>query len=226
MTTSDLDPALYGEDYFTRTYRDYERQNPVKKLAFYQSVLERHARTRIPASLLDIGCGLGSFLGHMRLQDPVGRRWQLTGTDISGFAIARNQARHPGVAFEEMPASRLAEIGKTFDAITAFDVLEHLPALTSTLNVIDKCLGKCGTVVAVVPVYDGPLGPLVRLVDRDPTHVHKQARSWWLQRLAEQFTIADWWGIFTGLAPWGYLHRPSKRWRSISPAIMIIAQKK
>ena len=49
--------------YFDRAYRDYELQNPERKLDHYLDRID--ARTDSgPKDLLDIGCGLGSFLAQ------------------------------------------------------------------------------------------------------------------------------------------------------------------
>jgi hypothetical protein len=83
-----------------------------------------------------------------------------------------------------------------------------------------------GILLIVVPVYDGPLGPLVTLFDRDPSHVLKESRQYWLSCLSRHFEIIEWQGAFRKLL-WGtrYMHLPTTSFRQIAPAIAIVARK-
>ena len=60
-----------------------------------------------------------------------------------------------------------------FHAIVAFDVIEHVPDLDAIAKFVHSELDAHGVFVFVVPVYDGPLGGLVRRLDKDPTHMQK-----------------------------------------------------
>jgi hypothetical protein len=79
-----------------------------------------------------------------------------------------------------------------------------------------------------VPVYDGPLGPLVQRLDHDSTHLWKWPRSRWLDLVRGQgYSLLEWGGIIRRLvASRWYLHwtRPQillKRWGS---ALYIVAR--
>src|SRR6185503_2768349 len=79
MTTS---PSRgFDREYFDRNYRDYERQNPPRKLRFYRRLLERVLSREGRRSILEIGCGPGAFLAS--LDD----RWHKYGFDVSPYAI-------------------------------------------------------------------------------------------------------------------------------------------
>jgi hypothetical protein len=83
-----------------------------------------------------------------------------------------------------------------------------------------------GIFLFVVPVYDGPLGPVVRLLDKDPTHVHQKSRAFWLGWASRRFTVLDWWGLTRYLLPGGlYVNWPSRLARRVSPAIAVVARK-
>ncbi|MEX2622533.1 MAG: class I SAM-dependent methyltransferase [Acidimicrobiia bacterium] len=222
---SEETPATFDEAYFRTAYRDYARQNPKRKLDFYESIAQQ-ARGGKTSTLLDLGCGLGAFLGHLRSGDPTKQAWRLVGTDVSEFAIARNQLVIPDVEFyvrriEEEPLD-----GLKADIVTAFDVLEHLDNPDRAAEMIRSTLRPGGSLVLVVPVYDGPLGPLVTLADHDATHLQRKSRTWWLDWTARFFEVTDWLGMYRGMTPWRYYaHLPSRRWRRWSPAILVAARR-
>ncbi len=77
----------------------------------------------------------------------------------------------------------------------------------------------------VVPVYDGPLGPLVNALDKDTTHVHRRGRRFWLETMAQQgLVVRRWRGAFRyQVGRFAYLHHPTRLLRSIAPAIFVLA---
>ena len=79
----------------------------------------------------------------------------------------------------------------------------------------------------MVPVYDGLSGPIVRLLDRDPTHVHKQSRHDWLAWAGRHFNVLEWEGVIRYLLPGGhYLNVPSRALRAHTPAILVACRPK
>lgn len=215
----------FDEAYFRTAYRDYQLQNPSKKLAFYESIVQR-ARQAESTTLVDLGCGLGAFLSHLRSGDPTSQAWRLVGTDVSEFAVAHNQQAIPGVEFHVRHIDERPINGLQADIVTAFDVLEHLEVPDRAAEMVHSILRPGGVFVLVVPVYDGPLGPLVNWADRDATHLQKQARAWWLDWTARRFEVTDWQGVYRGMTPWHtYLHLPSRTWRRWAPAIIISARR-
>ena len=222
-----LDGGIYGEAYYAETYRDYFSQNPMHKLEFYRSIAEKHMPDRVPIRVLDVGCGLGGFLACLRKSDPERSKLLLTGVDVSEFAIATNASTYPDENFEVRSAEDLAGIGPTFEIVTAFDVLEHLDHPDKAAQAISERLTPDGTLVLVVPVYDGPLGPIVKLLDKDESHVQRRSRHWWLDWVTIHFATTGWLGIFRTLTPWGhYIHLPTRAFRQLAPAILITARKR
>jgi SAM-dependent methyltransferase len=216
----------FGEAYFATTYRDYRRQNPARKLEFYRSVVEHHMPEKLPIRVLDVGCGMGGFLACLRASDPKRSRLLLTGADVSEYAIAACRKRLPDENFVVSPSQHLADLNQTFEVVTAFDVLEHLSNPDETASAISACLTPDGLVTIVVPVYDGPLGPFVRLFDNDRSHLQLRSRTWWLDWTSTHFTVTGWQGIFRTLTPWRqYIHVPTRALRRVAPAILITATK-
>ena len=212
----------FDEDYFRAHYSDYELQNPPAKLKWYERAVRGWTDSR-PIRLLDIGCGLGSFAGHMSGDTDV----VVHATDVSEFAISSNRARFPGVTWEVASATAAPWPESSFDVVTAFDVLEHLNDPSRALIAASQMLTKEGTFIAVVPVYDGPSGPFIRRLDRDPTHVNRWTRNRWLQLVAEHFNVVEWSGAFRYRLPLGpYIHVPSRLFRRATPAVMIVGRQR
>ena len=96
--------------------------------------------------LLGIGCGYGMLLGAAKA----------SGWDAMGLEVSSHAAQFVKSAFDidviEAPANALnsLDIG-TFDAITMFSVIEHLPDPISTLTMVRQRLKPDGLLWAVVP---------------------------------------------------------------------------
>ena len=216
MTSAPEGP--FERDYFEKTYRNYARQNPPRKLRFYRSLVESAApRDRVPR-VLDIGCAFGASLGEL---DP---SWERYGMDVSQFAIDRASERVPGATFARADITTIPFPG-TFDIITAYDVIEHVPSLEGAAQSIRSKLRPNGAFLFVVPVYDGPAGLLVHLLDRDETHLHKRSRAFWLEWAREHFQVVSSWGLVRYLLPGGfYVHLVTRTFRRWTPAIAILTR--
>ena len=209
----------FDEAYYRRHYASYERQNPPRKLHFYRRLIEEAAGRAPGLRVLEIGCAFGHFLATL---DP---SWKRFGLDASEFAIENARRRLPEGTFAVGSAERIPFDGP-FDAIGAFDVLEHLDDLNGARASIRAKLAQGGHFVFVVPVYDGPTGPIIRRLDRDETHVHKRSREFWLDWARRDFNVLDWRGITRYLLPGGwYLHWPTRRMRRYTPAVAVVARK-
>lgn len=208
--------------YFETHYRDYASQNPSWKLDFYLRALTRHLPADDPAALLDIGCGRGAWLSHLARHT----RWRLAGSDVSEWALADNRAQLPDVTFSLAAATDQPCPAESLDAVTACDVLEHVPDRDAAAAAITRMLRPGGYFLMVVPVYDGLCGPIVRKLDKDPTHIHKLARREWLAWVERHFSIIEWWGMLRYLLPGRlYLHLPTRLGRAHTPAILVVARR-
>ncbi len=213
-------PHTFERDYFETGYRDFDRQNPPRKLHHYRAAVERYAPPTRPLRVLDFGCAFGAFLATA---DP---HWECYGTDVSAYALGHARVRAPQARLARTSGSDLP-FTMAFDAITAWDVLEHIPEVERTLAELAAHLGPGGVLLFALPVYDGPLGALIRRLDADPTHIHRRSRAFWLDLAARHFHVADWWGLFRLLLPGGYyLHWPTRRLRRIAPAIAVVARRR
>lgn len=219
------DGEAFEADYFAAYYRDYAAQNPAWKLRFYRRVIERFAAPGKPRALLDVGCGLGRFLAFLAADGP--QAWRLAGTDVSRHAVEHNRRQLPDVELRCASATEVAFPPASFDVVTALDVIEHVDDLTAVAAAVRRQLVPGGLFVFVVPVYDGLSGPIIRRLDRDPTHVHKWPRQRWLDWAAEHFEPLEWWGMLRYLLPGRlYLHLPTRLGRRHTPAILVACRRR
>lgn len=210
----------FGREYFERYYAGYDRQNPPKKLHFYRNVVESATVAIRNPRILDLGCAFGRFLSVLD------SNWERFGNDLSDYAIEYARNSVAGIKFAVSSITRIP-FEETFDVVTAFDVIEHYPQLDEVVLTVQSKLTPDGSFIFVVPVYDGPTGAIVRLLDKDITHVHKESRNFWLNWANENFILEDWWGIYRYLFPIGYyMHFPTKAFRRFAPAIAVVTRRR
>jgi SAM-dependent methyltransferase len=212
-------PVSFDRAYYKTQYRNYERQNPARKLAFYRQLVELVVAGVERPRVLDIGCAFGHFLSSLPLH------WQRCGMDASDYAIGCASKRAPEIEFGISTPEAYPFEGY-FDVITAFDVLEHVAGVSDMFDWIVGHLRPGAGLVFVVPVYDGLAGPVIRVLDKDPTHIHRSSRKFWL--LADpRLQLMDWWGILRYLLPGGiYIHAVTHRWRDFCPAIACVMRRR
>ena len=106
--------------------------------------LEKHCEDK--GKLLDVGCGIGTFL-HLARE----RGWQPNGVDPSKSGITFAQEIHQlDVKCGEVFDANFPDAH--FDAITLYHVLEHIPNLNPFLSELRRILKpQTGTLVIEVP---------------------------------------------------------------------------
>jgi SAM-dependent methyltransferase len=117
-------------------------------------IVDRHVRPRgkRPGKLLDIGCGRG-----LRLLD-----FRRLGYDVQGMDFVPDSVEYVqntlGIPAVASDAGNLAECfpPHTFDAITAFHVVEHVTQLDSAMRAVRRLLRPGGWFAAAVPLVDSP----------------------------------------------------------------------
>ncbi|MBE3068886.1 MAG: class I SAM-dependent methyltransferase [Planctomycetes bacterium] len=97
--------------------------------------------------LLDFGCGVGRYVARM-----VAAGWQAQGIDASPAAVAIG--RQAGLALGEgtLPGADLAP--ESFDVVTMWQALEHVPSPKATLNAVARLLVPGGRLLVVGPRLD------------------------------------------------------------------------
>jgi len=97
-------------------------------------------------SLLDVGCGTGDFL-----QTAQQNNWLVSGIEPNEQArhIANKKTNNAVFEIDEL----LRFESNSFDVITLWHVLEHLPNLEDHISVFKKLLKPKGTLIIAVPNY-------------------------------------------------------------------------
>jgi len=116
-------------------------ENSVGRLAF----IEKYKQGK---ELLDVGCCQGNFISVARLKG-----WNVLGVEVSKrySTVAREQFKLPVMTNTIENAGLLPD---SFDVVTSFDVIEHLP---DPLNFLRQCkllLRKDGILIAETCNYD------------------------------------------------------------------------
>ncbi len=94
--------------------------------------------------ILDIGCGTGDFLVSC----------QKKGWDISGIEPNRNAKKIAEKKLNTTLRFNISEVeNQTFDVITMWHVLEHVPNLTEYITQLKSLLKPNGTLLIAVPNY-------------------------------------------------------------------------
>jgi putative flippase GtrA/SAM-dependent methyltransferase len=128
------------------------------------------------ARLLDVGCGTGDFMREL-LGLP---RLSLTGSEIylAGLRFARQ--RLPDVEFIQYDVTE-GSLDRSFDIVTAFDVLEHVERDLDGLRHIHSMLSDDGVLFLSVPQHPFLWSTLDKLVH----HKRRYTRRLMLDRLHE-----------------------------------------
>jgi 2-polyprenyl-3-methyl-5-hydroxy-6-metoxy-1,4-benzoquinol methylase len=101
--------------------------------------------TKKPGSLLDVGTGIGQFLSIARSDYS-----EVHGTEVSTAAVEIARQKY-GLDLFHGTIDDLASQGKTFDNITLFHVLEHVPDPKAMLKICHSLLTPGGCLVIAVP---------------------------------------------------------------------------
>lgn len=142
---------VYSEEYFRNAhshvsgYEDYasDRYCILKTAHRRLDLIERQVSVR--GRLLDVGCALGFFL-----EAAMERGWQVEGIDISAHA-ADYATHHLGI---DVRCGMLEEAGfpaSSFDVLTAWDVVEHVPDPVEFLRTCHDLLRPGGLMVLTTP---------------------------------------------------------------------------
>lgn len=120
-----------------------------RKLIARRRVVERLGG-RPNGAVLDVGCSTGLFLHEMALAG-----WAARGVELSPTAAGYARDRFGLDVFEGMLEDAPLAPG-TFDAVTFWDVLEHVYSPAATLARAAALLKPGGCVVVNVPNWDSP----------------------------------------------------------------------
>ena len=148
---SDNLPGYYkSEDYISHTDN---KRNLFEKAYQYVKLVSLKRKVKLINSfssngktLLDIGCGTGDFLNAAHQNN-----WEINGIEPNEKArnIANNKTNNSVFGTEQL----LNYKSKSFDVITLWHVLEHLPKLDKQISIFKKLLKSNGVLIIAVPNY-------------------------------------------------------------------------
>ena len=169
--------------------------------------------------LLEIGCGTGEFLTL------AARYFDVQGIDVAADALAhvpeslRPKVRQADVQRTPLPAAY-------FDAVVAFNILEHLPTPQPAVDNIQHALAPGGVLVGSVPLNAGPVGKVHTAITNvfDQTHCSTLLPKEWRAVFRR--------GGFRKVQFFGELQMGPTRcwyirhdfWHRISPNLMFVCQ--
>ena len=139
----------FPEEYLRHLYKIedehfwYRSRNRVIKRLF-----KKYVGTSDPKNIMEIGCGNGFILkGLMEFKN-----YNLCGADIHIQGLKHCKERLPDMDFIQLDATQMP-FENNFDAIGAFDVLEHIDDDISVIKNIHKALKPHGHFLISVPQY-------------------------------------------------------------------------
>lgn len=170
MTAAPLSPFLPDEedalvDYLTRLYRGVFTADAIRThldnhvgYGFADYAVAVTAPHLAPGSrVLDLGSGFGSYVVRAREAGLDAMGIELAAFEVE-FARRRLQRLRPdddaGAVFRTGDATRLGFGEGSFDAITLWNVLEHIENASTMLESVDRLLKPGGQVFIVCPNYD------------------------------------------------------------------------
>jgi SAM-dependent methyltransferase len=111
-------------------------------------IIERFSDRLRPASMLEIGCGIGGVVAELRHVPNL----RLTASEIYVQGLRYARAKYPEVEFIQLDAADMP-FRDAFDIVGAFDVLEHIQADERVIEGVRDALRPGGLFVVTVPQY-------------------------------------------------------------------------
>jgi SAM-dependent methyltransferase len=166
--TPDRIARLYDEEYFAKLDADarapgaladdaigYATYHDPAEAALRATIMRQRLRwilsLQAPTSsprILEIGCATGEFAAEAQRMGVA-----VTGIDIAAAPIRRAQERYPGIDFRVANAAGVARTSERFDAVVAFEVIEHVISPKDFLQSCGDLLLPGGAVVFSTPNY-------------------------------------------------------------------------
>jgi len=156
-----VNPA-FDEEHYRAVYASGDYQDIMRDLGIksHDYRVERFGRERVdimarhletgsgaPPAYLDVGCSTGFVV-----EAAASRGWRATGIDLNPSAIVFGRGRGLDLRVEALEDIDAAPA--SFDAISLFDVLEHLLHPRATLDAAIRLLKPRGILFLYVPNYD------------------------------------------------------------------------
>jgi SAM-dependent methyltransferase len=123
------------------------------------SLVDRYIGSERPVRMLELGCGIGGVLTELVTHPNL----SLTGSEIYLHGLRYARVRLPQVDFIQLDATTMP-FKSEFEAIGAFDVLEHIDADETAIGRVYEALTPGGLFLVTVPQYPSMWSRLDELV--------------------------------------------------------------
>jgi SAM-dependent methyltransferase len=153
--------------YFEREYFELH-PGKVRYLDYLVELLRRSGVQR--GRVLDVGAGYGFFMAALEKAG-----YEATGIELSEHAVAHARERVRGEVVRSAAEAPLPFADGHFDAVTMFDVIEHVEDYPRALASCHRCLAPNGQLFVITLNAHSLARPLLGkrwAWHQDPTHVH------------------------------------------------------
>jgi 2-polyprenyl-3-methyl-5-hydroxy-6-metoxy-1,4-benzoquinol methylase len=134
----------FYEKYYKNLEKDYKKQR-YEYLNFQNKIDQIEKRLGKKGKILDVGCSFGFFLDAARE-----RGWNVAGIELSEYAAAYASQRF-GLSVVNKSILDAEFEGNSFDVITMWYVIEHLPNPKQVLQHLSNFLKEDGMLVVSTP---------------------------------------------------------------------------
>jgi SAM-dependent methyltransferase len=142
-----VDPVPVGDAvglYSAAEDAHYLRSEAPRRRTFNEFLDLKESFAPERGSLLDVGCYAGLCLEEARK-----RGYSVEGMELSRWALG--VARSKGLTVHRLAITEAGVLGRSFDTVAAFDVLEHLADPFGSAVILRSLLREGGCFVATVP---------------------------------------------------------------------------
>ncbi len=135
-------------DYYDSNYNDTAIESSIGLLnKSYARILGKLKGYRRTNNLLDIGAGRGHFMRYAQ-----SKGWKAFGTEFSKSAY--KSGKESGLNLYPGDISEINFSDGMFDAVTMWEVIEHLPDPQANFKAINRVLRMGGAIFMTTPNYD------------------------------------------------------------------------
>jgi 2-polyprenyl-3-methyl-5-hydroxy-6-metoxy-1,4-benzoquinol methylase len=148
MPAAEKVSEVYDKEFFDTAYAGLESNGRKQRYVYlnFQNKLEQiEKRVGRRGKLLDVGCSFGFFLDAAQQ-----RGWSVEGLDISAYAAEYANSRFK-LPVQNAPVTEARFAPQTFDVITMWEVVEHLPRPVEALRHLSRFLADDGIMVFGTP---------------------------------------------------------------------------
>ena len=136
-----------GSDY----YEDWPADWIDPTAPYIRARVDLLRRFKTAGSVAELGCGIGETAVALHAGG-----FSVVGVDESPLAIGFLQRQYPAIDWRQADLlAFIAEHPQSFDAITLFHVLEHIPRPREAIRLVDRALRPGGIIVVEVPDASG-----------------------------------------------------------------------